>query len=318
MYFELVALLAAILVLAKASEVVIESCIKIAEFYQLSHFAAGFILIAFATAIPDFAVSVIAALENNTALAIGDALGSSIANIALVLGLGALVGRIHIKREKLAEHAELLLLISLLPLIILPRNVVGFFEGLIFILIFVIYCFFIVKQHMVLQLKDGLSKKEVHKAIILFILSIIVVVVAAKYTVDYGVAIATLIGVSPALIGMTIIAFGTTLPELMVNFAALRRGYTQLAIGEILGSSVINLTLVMGTALAIRETVVDFQLFLLPLVTLLLVNSLLNYSLLKYEGIPRKFGLVFLLIYVVFLFIEFLHCASCFLVRQGV
>ena len=98
----------------------------------------------------------------------------------------------------------------------------------------------------------------------------------------------------------------------LIDLTALRRGYTSLAIGDILGSTVINLTLVMGTALLIKETVVDFQVFLLPLVTLLLVNSLLTYALLKHEGIRKQFGLIFILIYVVFLLIEFMHCLECF------
>src|SRR3989338_630747 len=312
MYFELVALLVSIAVLAKSSEIVIDACIKISEFYQVSQLAVGFILIAFATSIPDFAVSVMAAFSGNTAMAIGDALGSSIANISLVLGAGALLRTINVKREKIIESAELLLLISLLPLIILPRSRVGFFEGLIFILIFILYCFFVVKERITLQVKDGVTKREVHKAMVWFVLAMIVVVVAAKFTVDYGVKIAELIGVAPALIGMTVIAFGTTLPELMVDLTAIRKGYTSLAIGDILGSTVINLTLVMGTALLIKETVVDFQVFLLPLVTLLLVNSLLTYALLKHEGIRKQFGLIFILIYVVFLLIEFMHCLECF------
>ena len=312
MYIELLVLLAAIVVLAKASEVVIDSSIKISEFYQISQLAVGFIVIAFATSIPDFMVSVLAAHSGNTAMAIGDALGSSIANIALVLGLGAMFRKIRIRREKMIESAELLLLISLLPLIILPRTTVGFFEGMVFLLIFALYGFFVFKQKITLQMKDGVTKKEVHKSIIFLVLALLLVVVAAKFTVDYGVIIATLVGVPPALIGMTLIAFGTTLPELMVDFTAIRRGYANLAIGDILGSTVINLTLVVGTALLIKPAVVDFQVFLLPLVTLLLVNSLLTYSLLKHEGINKQFGLIFILIYITFLLIEFLHCAECF------
>ena len=312
MYFELLALVAAILVMAKSSEVVINASIKISEFYKISQLAVGFIIIAFATSIPDFMVAVMAASSGNTDMAIGDALGSSIANIALVLGLGALARKITIRREKMIESAELLLLISLLPLVILPRSNVGFFEGLIFLVVFFLYVFFVMARHITLQVKDGVTRKGMHASILSFVVGMVVVIVSAKFTVDYGVKIAELVGVPPALIGMTLIAFGTTLPELMVDFAAIRKGYANLAIGDILGSCVINLTLVLGTALIIREAVVDFQVFLLPLVTLLLVNSLLIYSLLKYEGIRKHFGLLFILIYVVFLLIEFLYCASCF------
>src|SRR3989338_2705913 len=107
MYFELLALVAAILVMAKSSEVVINASIKISEFYKISQLAVGFIIIAFATSIPDFMVAVMAASSGNTDMAIGDALGSSIANIALVLGLGALARKITIRREKMIESAEL-------------------------------------------------------------------------------------------------------------------------------------------------------------------------------------------------------------------
>lgn len=291
--------------LFKGSQIVIDSSIKISEYLGVSRLAVGFLIVALATSIPDFMVAVNASLVGETPMAIGDALGSSIANITLVLGIAALIRNLNVKREQTIASAELLFLISLVPLIILSRGPVTRIEGLLLLMFFAFYVFFIFKKRFTMNITGKLTKKESRKAFFFFAIGIATVVISSYFVVLSGASIASLAGISSAFIGMTVIAFGTTLPELAIDFTAIRKGQTALAVGDILGSCVINLTLVMGAAIVINPIGAAFEQFSTAVIILVVVNSLLTYSLLKHDGITKALGIVFILIYIIFLLLGF-------------
>ncbi|MBU1120806.1 MAG: hypothetical protein ABIE23_02625 [archaeon] len=305
MLIETIIFIVGFIFLFKGSQIVIDSSIKISEYLGISRLAVGFIIVAMATSIPDFMVAVNASLIGETPMAIGDALGSSIANITLVLGIAALIRNLNVKREQTIASAELLFLISLVPLIILSRGTVTQIEGMLLLLFFAFYCFFILKKKFTMNITGKISKKESKKAFFFFVIGISIVILSAHFVVSSGASIASSIGISSALIGMTVIAFGTTLPELAIDLAAIRKGHTALAVGDILGSCVINLTLVMGTAIIINPIGAAFEQFSTAIIILVVVNSLLTYALLKHEGITKTLGIVFILIYILFLLIQF-------------
>lgn len=294
----------AIAVLIKASKWVIDASISISEYTGISQLAIGFILIAFSVSVPDFVVSVTATLIQKAPMAIGDVLGSTIANICLVLGVVTLIKKVRVERLHTIESAELLLLISIVPAVILSKGIVGPIEGIILLIVFVIYCFFIFKDKFSLNIRDGVSRKEWRNAGIFFILGVILVVVSANFVVTSGAEIAAFFGISEAVIGLTLISFGTTLPELALDFTAIRKGQTALAIGDILGSSVVNLTLILGTVLLMSPigglVLVGYT---IPLAFIIIANSFLFYSMVKHEGIGHKQGVVFILLYVIFLLV---------------
>lgn len=301
MIVELVIFFAALFIMAKASKVVIDSSLIITEYTGLSQLSIGFIIIALAVSLPDFMVVVTASFAQKSALAIGDALGSSIANICLVLGIATLVRRVDVERRHMLDSAELLLLISIVPALILSKGFVGLYEGVILIIVFFIYVFFTLKNRFTLNIKDGVTKKQWRGAFILFFMGIFVTIVSAQFVVSSASEFAQFVGVSEALIGMTLVAFGTTLPELALDFTAIRKGQFSLAIGDILGSTVINLTLILGLSLAISPTNIDSSLYTIPLAFIIAANSFLFYSLVKHGGIGNKEGLIFVLMYIIFI-----------------
>jgi len=305
MIVELVIFFAALFILAKASKVVIDSSLIITEYTGLSQLSIGFIIIALAVAAPDFMVVVSASFAQKSALAIGDALGSSIANICLVLGIATLVRRVDVERKHMLDSTELLLLISVVPALILSQEFVGLYEGIILVVIFFLYVFFTLKTKFKLNVKDGITRKQWRGAFILFFMGLFVTVVAAQFVVSSASEIALGIGVSEALIGMTLVAFGTTLPELALDFTAIRKGQFALAIGDILGSTVINLTLILGLSLAISPTIINSAIYTIPLVFIIAANSFLFYSLVKRGGIGHKEGLIFVLMYILFIMLAF-------------
>ena len=298
---EAIIFIIAIAVLIKASKWVIDSSIAISEYTGISQLAIGFILIAFSVSIPDFVVSVTATLIQKTPMAIGDILGSSIANICLVLGVVTLIRRVRVERMHTLESAELLLLISIVPAVILSKGVVGPLEGIILLVVFAMYCFFIFKDKFSMNIKDGVKRKEWRNVIFFFITGVILVIISAHYVVESAAVIAAFFGISEAVIGLTLISFGTTLPELALDFTAIRRGQCALAIGDILGSTVINLTLILGTVLLLSPIGgLALMSYTIPLAFIIIANSLLFYSLVKREGIGHREGLLFIILYIIF------------------
>ncbi|MCX6814310.1 MAG: sodium:calcium antiporter [Candidatus Aenigmarchaeota archaeon] len=301
MIVELVIFFGALVILAKASKMVIDSSMIITEYTGISQLSIGFIVIALAVAMPDFMVVVTASFAQKSALAIGDALGSSIANICLVLGIATLIRRVDVERKHMLDSAELLLLISIVPALMLSKGFVGFYEGIILLMVFVFYCFFTIKTKFKVNIKDGITKRQWKGAFILFFAGLFATIVSAQFVVSSGSEIARVVGISEALIGMTLISFGTTLPELTLDFTAIRKGQFSLAIGDILGSTVINLTLILGLSLMISPTIIDSAMYTIPLAFIIIANSFLFYSLVKRGGIGQKEGMIFILMYVLFL-----------------
>lgn len=291
----------AMLILVISSKKVINACIKISEYTGISNLAIGFIVIALAVSLPDFMVCVVAALNEKPALAIGDALGSSIANICLVLGIVTMIKHVSVEKKHTLESAELLLLISLVPAIILSRGIVGAFEGSILLVVFLLYCFFIIKERFNLKIKDGITRKEWHYSLITLFAGLLLVIISSQYIVSTASNIASFLNISDAVIGLTLISFGTTLPELALDFTAIRKGYFALAIGDILGSTVVNLTLILGTTITISPILVDVSIYTIPLAFIIIANSFLFYSLVKHEGIGYRQGIVFILLYISFI-----------------
>jgi cation:H+ antiporter len=301
MIVEIVIFFAALVILAKSAKMVIDSSLVITEYTGLSQLSIGFIIIALAVAAPDFMVVVTASLAGKSSLAIGDALGSSVANICLVLGIATLVRRVDVERKHMLDSTELLLLISIVPALILSQEFVGLFEGVVLIIIFFLYVLFTFKTKFTLNMKDGIAKRQWHGAFVLFFAGLFATIVSAQFVVSSASEIARLVGISEALIGMTLVAFGTTLPELAVDFTAIRKGQFSLAIGDILGSTVINLTLILGLSLAISPASIVSSLYTIPLAFIIAANSFLFYSLVKRGGIGHKEGMIFVLMYVLFL-----------------
>jgi cation:H+ antiporter len=190
------------------------------------------------------------------------------------------------------------------PAVVLSKGIVGILEGVILLAVFFMYVFFVFKDRYTMKLKDGVTKRQWQKSILVFIVAMALVIISSKFVVSSAAAIASAIGISEAVIGLTLISFGTTLPELFVDFTAIRRGQTALAIGDILGSTVVNLTLILGSVLLLSPASgVIAGSYTVPLAFIIMGSSFLFYSLVKREGIDHKTGLIFILMYIVFIMV---------------
>lgn len=295
---------AALLILVQASRWTIDASIRLSDHFGISRMAFGFVVVAIFVSLPDLVVGGISALEGKPELGVGDALGSTVANICLVIGVATVFRKVKITRKHILDSAEMLLLISLIPLTLLVNITAHTGEGLVLLSVFLFYVFFVMKEKIPTPKEEKITQKNVEKIMGMFVVGVLAVLGSAHFLVEAALDIAVSLNVPAGIIGLTLVSFGTTIPELIINFTAVRKGEVSLAIGEILGSSVMNLTLVLGSVFALSKQAIDFSAFILPVAFIVMANSMLVYYFIKHGGVGRVQGMIFLSMYVVFVFLQ--------------
>jgi cation:H+ antiporter len=279
----------------------------LSEFFRISQVAIGCLLIAIATSLPELSVSVVSSTLGEGALAAGNVFGSNIANVLLVLGLGAFFFGLRINRSSLRDIGLILLLTTIISVYIvfnssLGRAALGFWEGAVLLGIFLVYGWRMARTR---KMNDSENRREVTKhealkAFLLFGVGIVVVMISSGFVVESAVDLARLAGVAESFIGATVIAIGTSLPELSVDIQAIRKRRFGLALGDAIGSNMINITLVLGTAAVINPIMVSIPVFIAALLFAVVANMALMYAGAVDRGISRPGGAMFLLLYVVY------------------
>ena len=250
-------------VLITGANMLIDGSASIARKLSISNIAIGLTVVAFGTSAPEFIVSFFATLKGNTDLAIGNILGSNIANILLVLGISAIIYPIAVQRNTVLKEIPFSLLAVLLlgvtaNDILFDReatSVISRIDGLVFLLflvIFITYTFGISKLK-----ENGEDANEVKnygyfKSAAFILIGLVFMVLGGKWIVNGAVKIAELFNVSQSLIGLTVIAVGTSLPELATSVVAAFKKQTDIAIGNIVGSNVLNILWILGFNAVIR------------------------------------------------------------------
>ncbi|MGO1190364.1 calcium/sodium antiporter [Vibrio casei] len=228
----------------------------VAKNMGISPLVIGMTILAMGSSAPEMMVSATAALEGKTDTAIGNVLGSNIANIALILGITAMVKPLSISSSILRRELPLMIIVTVIAGALLWDNYLGFNEGLLLIALFVAFIFVMLRiskqeknnqdvliEQQESEIPDGVSNK---KAIFWVIVGLILLPVAADLLVDNAVIIAKYFGMSDLVIGLTIIAIGTSLPELAASLAGVLKGEDDMAVGNIIGSNIFNILAVMG------------------------------------------------------------------------
>jgi cation:H+ antiporter len=314
------------IVLNFSSNIAINNAVKVSNITRLGKTAVGFSIIAFSTSLPELTVAFAAALSGGAALSIGNVLGSNIVNVSLILGLATFLVFFRYRRPKVKlsskqtdnivpnfAKSELsninfgLFVTSIIPLILIFISTATWIVGLVLLSIFFIYMYQISKVRIPLE-KDKIDIKEKTKLkryVALTITAALGVVISAYFLVESAVHIAQTIGLSQQIIGATIIALGTSLPELTLDLKAILKGHSELAFGDIIGSSFVNITLILGVTLFVpalvgSQIVMRMDVFQ-NLVLFSIVTNLVFWYFLSRGQIGKKEGAIFLFIYILFI-----------------
>ncbi|MEE3253940.1 MAG: calcium/sodium antiporter [Nitrospinota bacterium] len=298
-------ILLGLILLYYGGDFLVTGSVRLSRFFKLSTFVIGATVIAFGTSAPELAVAILAALDAAPELAMGNVIGSNIANIGLVLGLTALIAPIVISPKRLKHEYPPLFLATLIILLLAWDLNIHRSEGIIMLALLALYLWrsFNQKEDFETgQEEVGLfANKGISYQFVLVLFGLVGLISGAKFLVSGGVSIARMIGISEWFIGITIVAIGTSLPEIVASIMAARRGQGEMAIGNIFGSNIFNILMVLGITsvihpLNIQEPIHPDLNIAVGITILLLVLLLLGKYFLKKLG-----GIVLLSTYCLYI-----------------
>ena len=327
--FNIIIIGVSFLILNWASNLALKNALKVSTITQLGKTAVGFSLIAFSTSLPELTVAIVAAFSGGAALSVGNVLGSNIVNICVVVGLAAFLVYYQCRRKAKRSNepnvsecniipsfakSELssiyfgLFISSIIPIVLIFISAATWVVGLVLICIFIGYMYQLSKVRMPSENGDVVTeeqKSKLKRYVIFTIAGALGVVVSAYFLVESAVNVAQILGLSQQVIGATIIALGTSLPELILGLKAILGGHSGLAFGEIIGSSFINITLILGVTLfapALLGTPIIMRMDVFQnLVLFSIVTNMIFWYFLSRGQIGHKEGAVFLFIYILFI-----------------
>ena len=266
MIVSLVLLVAGFVMLIKGADMFVDGASKIAAKLKVPLIVIGLTIVAFGTSAPEAAISINSAIQDNAGIAVGNVIGSNILNILIILGISALFTAVPVKKATFRYEIPFVIVISVVLLLLgIFGGTIGKLDAVILLLLFV--AFFV---YLILLSKKGDSsadddvpalteKDTVLKMILFIIIGLVAIVLGSDFTVTGATAIAEALNVDDRIIGLTIVAFGTSLPELVTSVTAARKHQADIAIGNIVGSNIFNILLVIGLAGVFSPNPIKFE-----------------------------------------------------------
>ncbi len=334
MITEILLLILGLILLVKGADFFVKAAATIAKKLGISHLVIGLTLVALGTSIPELASSVVASLKNSPGLVIGNVVGSNIANVCLIGGIAAIIANIKTNEKMLKRDGYIMLIVSFLVLIFALNMTITWIESIIFLLLYIAYTTFLFdinpktkkKYHWdefiryfftlryLITIRNMFNNKNkrkqkrpaLFKDFLIIIISGAAVIYGAKFFIESAIFFAKLFNVSDTLIGISLVAIGTSLPELAVSVSAAIKGYGNIVIGNIIGSNITNILLILGVSgLIIPITIVKTTLILI--IPFMILSSIYLLIFLKSNWEIRRIeGVIFLIVYILFITI------SCF------
>lgn len=265
-------------VLIYGAEFVIQQSEKIALHYNISNFIIGATLVAVGTSLPEMAASMSASIKGNSQMAVANVIGSVIFNISFVLGSVFLIAKkITPKRDLFAKDSAWSLFPILIFILMSIDGKLTSIDGVLLLLLMLGYLVFLINSNQVEEIDESIKKEKFQwgKTLVVLLVGFIFLVGGANFAIDSGVNIAKSFGISQWVIGVFLIAFGTSLPELTVSIRAALKNKADLAIGNIIGSNVANFTVVLGGSSIINNLKVDLSANLFDILAALILSLML-------------------------------------------
>ena len=305
--FAVVLLIIGFVFLVKGADAFVEGCSSIARRYHVPSLIIGMTIVAMGTSLPETAVSVTAAVTGNNALAVF--------NLMVVVGACTLFTSVAVQINTLKIDFPISILCAILLLILGAAGMsLGHIDGVVFIILFLAFILYMIRSAQASREKNvepGVEEEEylleaeeiqemsMGKSVIYIILGAVAIAVGSDWVVDGACTVAAAIGISQTLIGLTVVAFGTSLPELVTSIVAARKGEVDMALGNVIGSNIFNILMVLGIAAAISpvafltENIIDMA--------VLIVFSVLGWIMAwTKKALNRKEGIIMLILYAVY------------------
>lgn len=257
---QFVFLIVGFVLLIKGSDFFVDGSSNIASILKIPTLIVGLTIVAFGTSAPEAAVSITSSLAGSNALAVSNVIGSNLFNMLLIIGLCAFLKELEMEEKVLNTDLPFLVVITLiLSAFIIIGWSISRIEGVILLLIIIGYIVYLVYDSRKSKDANVVEKPKMSllRSVIYIVCGIAAIVIGGDFVVDSASYIAMAFGMSETLVGLTIVAMGTSLPELVTSLTALKKGETQLIIGNVIGSSIFNILFVLGASSAITSIVID-------------------------------------------------------------
>ena len=310
---EYLLLILGFVLLIKGADMFVEGSSNIAKFFKIPTIIIGLTLVAFGTSAPEAAVSITAAMNGNSDIAISNIVGSNIFNLLCVLGITALFKDVVADKSVIKKDYKLSIFSALLLLVLILGNyfftkelVLGRIGGLVLLVMLVIYLINMIKGVSSEDKKKIESKKFSIKDVIFIVIGLACVVLGGDLTVDNATLIAKAWGLSDRFIGLTIVAIGTSLPELCTSLVALFKGENDIAVGNVIGSNIFNILFILGASSLLSpmhigvESIIDLMIFIVGAIGVLLFYFS-DFKIKRHEALSM---LMFYATYCIYIFLR--------------
>ena len=299
--------------LIKGADLFVDGAASIARKFNIPSMIIGLTIVAMGTSAPEAAVSITSSLSGQNDMSVANVVGSNFFNILVVLGVSSLISKLPVQKNTIKKDTPFLLIVSGLLLVFGINKYISRIEGLILLIVFVYFLYSTVKMaksatnldsssdnEIALAESDTTTQTPILKTVILSIIGILGIVIGGDMVVDSATSIATLFGMSANLVGLTIVAIGTSLPEFVTSIVAIKKGETEIAIGNVIGSNIFNILLVLGLATFISPITIS-TLALIDIIFMLCITILLYLFMKKDYSLLKKHGIILVGIYIVYM-----------------
>ncbi len=308
MLINLLLLVIGFIILIKGADIFVDGASAVAGNFKVSKMLIGLTIVAFGTSAPELAVSIKSLLSGSGDIVLGNVIGSNILNILLILGVSAMFHSLSVKNNTVKKELPITILITTLFVVLLSDNLINHTknnftrgDGITLILFFFIFIYYLISMaRKKIDTEDKTEYMSLTKAGIFTIIGLISIVLGSNLVVDHASNLAKLLGISEKLIALTVIALGTSLPELVTSVTATRKGEYDIAIGNVVGSNIFNIGIVIGIPVALLGGISNISFNQIDLIVMLLSVVLLFIFSYKEQKITKKEGIIFLILFVIY------------------
>ena len=310
MFLQIILLIVGFVILIKGADVFVDGAASLAQNFKLSKMLIGLTIVAFGTSAPEFAVSVKSIVSNNADMVLGNVIGSNILNILLIIGICALIKPVIVKNNTIKKEIPIVILMSTLLFFLMKdnlfdssiSNIVTRNDGFVILLFFIVFVYYLISivRNKKDEDADSLAKFNIPKSIIFTILGIVAIIVGSNLVVDSASTIATILGVSQKMIALTIVAFGTSLPELVTSIVSIKKDEQEIMVGNIVGSNIFNIGIVLGLPVALFGGIDAVGFNNIDLIMLLVSAVLLFMLSFKKHKIGKVGGILMLVLFIIY------------------
>ena len=311
MILNIIFLIVGFIILIKGADIFVDGASAVAGNFKVPKMLIGLTIVAFGTSAPELAVSIKSLLSGSGDMVLGNVIGSNILNILLILGLSAMFHSLAVKNNTVKKELPITLMITtafavLLSDSIFTKNLTNSFtrgDGIVLLLFFGVFMYYLIsmsKNKTNIEEIDDTNYPSMKKAIFLTLLGLIGIVFGSNFVVESASFIAKTIGISERMISLTIVAIGTSLPELVTSVAATRKGEYDIAIGNVVGSNIFNIGVVIGIPVALLGGISKINFSYIDIVVMILSALFLFLFAHNDHKISKKEGIFFLLAFILY------------------